>query len=293
MKSLLVKVFCLLVGVLGSTELSAQQDSATVNYYDVVYLKSGAILKGQILSFDELGGGIVLKDLNGRTYSISREEYKYFVEKQAFPVKKKKKAEDIRLRKDAEWEVHAGLSLGYVNIQHEFTPDAYFVNGVESQADIPLCLKLGAGKYLDRRNYVGFTSELALMSQSTNYLAAGVRLLHQYDAHKTNTAKYIPIELMFHHSQMSSNFGVADTAFDGQGGWSFPTYKDLSFSSQSLMLSAGHGFSFILENKKAVSLEFSIFRNFILAQSFDQRLSTLPESKFLSTGFKVGLIFNL
>lgn len=293
MKNISLLGLLILAFLATALSVNAQNDSNEVKYYDLVYLKAGGVLKGQILSFDEAGGGLVFKDLNGRTYSLSREEYKYFVEKQAFPVKKKKKPEEIRSRKEAEWELHAGLSLAYVNIQHEFTPDAYFVNGVESQADIPLCLKLGAGKYLDRRNYVGFTSELALMSQSVNYLAAGVRLLHQYDAHKTNTAKYIPIELMFHHSQMSSNFGFADTAFDGQGGWSFPSYKDISFSSQSLMLSAGHGFSFILENKKAVSLEFSVFRNFFLSQSFDPILSTLPQSKFLSSGVKIGVIFNL
>ncbi len=40
-------------------------------------MKDGRVLKGEILIFQETDGDITFKDLNGRKYSITREEYRY------------------------------------------------------------------------------------------------------------------------------------------------------------------------------------------------------------------------
>jgi hypothetical protein len=67
------------------------QDSTRYEVYDVIYLKDNRVLKGQILSYDSQLGGISFKDMYGRVYNFSRDEYKYFKEKQNFPIKAKSK----------------------------------------------------------------------------------------------------------------------------------------------------------------------------------------------------------
>lgn len=74
------------------------QDSTRYEVYDVVYLTDGRVLKGQILSYDSQLGGISFRDSYNRVYNFSREEYKYFLEKQNFPVNNKK-SKALRERK--------------------------------------------------------------------------------------------------------------------------------------------------------------------------------------------------
>jgi len=72
------------------------QDSTRYEVYDVIYLKDNRVLKGQILSYDSQLGGISFKDMYGRVYNFSRDEYKYFKEKQNFPIKVKSKKQKAK-----------------------------------------------------------------------------------------------------------------------------------------------------------------------------------------------------
>ena len=56
----------------------AQPNTTPPNTVDIIYMKDGRILRGQILIFEEKDGDITFQDIYGRKYSITREEYNYF-----------------------------------------------------------------------------------------------------------------------------------------------------------------------------------------------------------------------
>ncbi|MDP5168871.1 MAG: hypothetical protein NWR72_01395 [Bacteroidia bacterium] len=283
-------IVCSLLFLLLNFSLQAQ-DSTKTEVHDVLCLEKGGLIKGEILSFDKIGGGIVFKDLNGKVYSLAREEYQYFIEDKIF-VAKEKGPKVLHPRKESEWEVHLGMSAAYLNLSHDFTVDDYYLNGVTSQANIPLCFKAGAGKYLNSSNYLGLTAEFAFASENTRYYQAGLRYKHQYDGGKSNVGLYVPVELCYQHQDIKSNFGVNDTLFTGQG-FEFPTYKDLSTSVHAVSLSAGHGFAFMLANNKSVSVELMALSHLFLSQSWINLEGKAPVSRFRTSGVKMAVVFNL
>ena len=59
----------------------AQQDSIESKSYDIIYMKSGATLKGDILSFNEKEGSLVFRDIDNRVYSVSKRRIPLFQRK--------------------------------------------------------------------------------------------------------------------------------------------------------------------------------------------------------------------
>jgi hypothetical protein len=287
-------LFVLLSFLLSFSSSAISQDTTEYITYDVIHLVDGRILKGTILSFDEEGGGIVFKDTNGRTYSFSRKQYEFFEEDQLFPIKRKKENIEIKPRKENEWEISLGFSAAYLNIQHDFTPDERYVNGVNSLADIPTCFKIGAGKYFNRQHFIGATGEFALFSQNAKYFNFGARYLYQYDGQKRNVAFYVPIELQFNNMEIESRFQTNDTTFFDDGmGYSYPADKDITTSIQSVAFSAGHGFSFIMNNTKSISIEAALVRHFVLSEQHKFLSEAPPKSSFSTTGFRLTLLLNI
>lgn len=88
------------------------QDTTQYEVFDVIYLKDNRVPKGQILSYDSQLGGILFKDVFGRVYNFSRDEYKYFREKQSFPIKVKKQ-KGLFERKSKRISYSLGVNTSY------------------------------------------------------------------------------------------------------------------------------------------------------------------------------------
>ncbi len=275
---------------LGNLSLSAQEADTT---YDVVYLKKGGMLKGEILVFEERDGDLTFRDTKGRVYSLSREDYDYFIEDKVFAVKGRAKANRvIRPRKETEMELSVGFSAAYLFLAHNLKPDDYYLNGIYSELYFPMSFKFGAGKYLNKQNFIGLNAEFAFALEGENYFNLGLRYIYQYDAHKSNTAFYIPIEAGFNRLAITERFSVSDTLFDDNG-WSYPSDRYIETYFNSLGVSLGQGVSFILNNKKSISLELSFFKNFILSQGYIDLERAAPKIDYKMSGLRFSLLYNI
>lgn len=288
MKSFLKGVIICLFSAI-SFIASAQTDTTDYDVYDVIYLKKGGVLKGEIMSFDEPTGGIVFKDLQGRTYSFSREEYSYFKENQVFERKKKKTPAEIHPRKENEFEFGIGLSANFLTINEDFTSDDYYIQGSNGSAELPSCFDVSFGKYFSRKHYFGVTGDIEL-SAGGSYFAGGGRYMHQYDANKGNVGLYIPIELKYTQFKSDLQYATSDTTFI-PGGYEYPTREVLELNMNTMALSLGHGFAFILNNKKSMMLEVAVVKHFVMSSSFpDEALD--PKATFSAVAFRFGAKFN-
>ncbi len=293
--TLLLKfVFVLLTIFCFNTSASAQKDTSDYLIYDVIYLKKGGTLWGEITSFDEVTGGIVFKDQYGKTYSLGRDDYDYFIQDKVVVNRKKKRAEKVIYpRKDGELAFYAGVTTEYANYNNNLTPDDYYLNSFgATNTSIPIAFKFGAGKYLSRQHFVGLTAEVPLISDM-KYFKAGLRYQYQYDGNKKNTAFYVPFEL--HYSNMKPIFlyDVADTTFTNTG-WSYPTQTEIPVTLNALDFNFGHGFQFMVQEKKSINLEFTFFKSFILSQQFTkpENAPRVPNAVISNAGFKAALLFH-
>lgn len=100
-----------------------QARAQTTEVYDVIYMKDGRVLYGEIINFEMKDGDITFKDRDGKMYSLTRKEYNYFIEDQTY----KKKAKDtiINPRKYNEYEFEVGIAAHYFAYNHSFVKDAY------------------------------------------------------------------------------------------------------------------------------------------------------------------------
>jgi len=292
MKQLLLVISTLFI--FGLTQ--AQTDSTEVSdvkVIDIVRLKDGTTLRGEILVFEEKDGDITFKSLDGKTYFLTKEEYLYFEEDQVFE-KKKKKAFELRERKDGELEFSIGLTAGFIDLTSAITPDElYNLDSEVYGSDSPISLKVSGGKYLDRKNFIGLYGELGLITESSGYFSAGVRYLHQYDGYKKNAAFYIPIELGYNQWTTSPWYTLSDTLFYEDGGWSYPTYEEIKTDYSSVNFSFGQGVAFILPQKKSLALELALVKNFVLSETFTNSERRQPISEPSITGIRFSLLYNL
>lgn len=292
MKNSLRLLLLTIITVLVSMQTSLSQDSTNYVQYDIIYLKDGRILKGEILSYDSQFGGISFKDPFGRMYNFGRDEYKYFKENQNFPVKNKDKT--IRPRKDKGFGFNAGVSVSYINMNLEVEEDDYYISNNYGNADIPISLYAAAGKYFSRQHYLGLAVDFGLTGDEPGYYAAGLRYCYQYDAHKTNTALYFPIELKYQHVNMVSNFTVRDTTWYSESSYSYPGYLDPVASFDNLALSIGHGFGFVLKNSHSFNIELSYMKSFILSTKYTDLKGAPhePNSTHKMGAFRLGLFYS-
>jgi hypothetical protein len=276
---------------LANTNAFAQDDETEI--YDVIYLKKGGSLKGEILVFEERDGDITFRDTQGRTYSFSREDYDYFIEDKVFtPRKKKVREREIRPRKENELEFSLGFSMPVLTQTVNLEMDEYYIGYPYTYLFFPLSFKAGVGKYLDRQNYVGLNVELGFAGETRSYFDVGVKYAYQYDGHKSNVAFYIPVEAAFNSTAITSRMTVNDTVFTNNG-WSWPDDRYIDINYQSFRLGIGHGVSFILNNKKSIAIEASLFNHFILSEEFPDLDVEAPVMNSNFYGWKLAVFFNL
>ncbi len=246
----------------------AQSDSSNVTTYDIVYLTKGGAVKGQILSFNEKEGSMVFKDLNNRTYAFSRKEYDYFLENQVLT---EKKIKNIRARKEEGLEVSLGFSMESFNgpdyryaSQNSETTSQYYL--------LPISLKVGVGKYIEKQHFVGATAALGMLTEAKLYTNTGLRYAYTFTSNKRNAILYLPIEAKYYRisTTQSDNYFIDDMTLD----------RGFDLLVQSVGLSAGTGVSFIRSNKKSISVEAKFTKHF----SSELEISNVTDGLTVSSG---------
>lgn len=289
--------------------LQAQNDTTIINsnpnveIYDVVAVhKQGtdgrgrvrhyvSEMKGEIINYDETTGVLTFKSLDGKMFSFQSEDYKYFEYDKTFTVKNKNK--EIYPRKQDEVEISAGFRSTFINLNDNFTSDDYYLTSNGGTTDLPMALFVSAGKYFGREHYIGVSGELALISYGQNYLSAGLRYCYQYDAHKGNVAFYLPVELNFYKSNYTQSFQVDDTTFtDAFGSFYYPSNQDMEFSISASSISLGQGFSFIMKNKHALSVELALVKYFPFQTTYNTTQDA-PNVQYSASGMRLSVLLNL
>jgi hypothetical protein len=282
------KTLYLLVFLLITNKSFAQTDSSQFNVYDIIHLKTGVIMKGEILSLDSNSGVIVFKDLFGRKYTFGREEYQFFEENVVIPIKKKK-ASKIYDRKENTYSFNAGISLEMINLNSQsFEPDSYFLNQ-RSYLGLTSNLSVSFGKYIGQQHFIGGSASMNINTNDYKIAQFGARYTYHYKAENKNTAFYLPVGLQYQHISTSIPFDVNDT-MQVNGGWIYPKEISIPASLSSVQLSFGQGVSWYLDNLKAVSLEINLAKSLFLSHKIDPVANHGTPTISFST-FTIGLGF--
>jgi hypothetical protein len=268
---------------------ASAQDSTQFVIYDVLHLKDGRVLKGQILAYDSQLGGISFRDNEGRVFNFSREQYNYFVEKQRFPVKSRNKT--IRQRNEEKIEITVGVNIGYTYMSEDLTDKSFYTSSQYGFMEIPISITAGMGKYFTRKHYFGAVADFGVIA-SPKFFNAGVKYKYEYDAGESNVSKYIPVDIRYQSMQLQNNYEYYDTVWFDGGGFSYGNrYHNASSSFSAATFSIGHGFGFILKNGGSFNIEFAYLKHFILSHKYIELNNTLPTpvSTFALQGLRLGL----
>ena len=292
----MAKFICILTFLCFTQVLSAQ--TTEVNTIDYLYLKNGAILKGDILSFDEEGGGIVFKDKSNRTYSLSRKEYDYFIEDRV--VQSFDKEKHVFPAKDSGFQPLIGFSSSFINYVHHFIPDVNFINAVNSFGDTPICYRLGLMYFKNRFHSVGFTLQIAQFMENLSYFDAGLRYEHQFFKNNSNLSITLPIEVKIGKTSFNTVFSFNDTLFQN-GNSTYPVDYTYGVELTSLNTSLGVGMSKRLKNDKKILFSLNLLKNTILSDQYDfiqshdnqAVVDQKPSSRFNPSGVSFDVIFYL
>jgi hypothetical protein len=269
----------------------AQTKPKQVVVYDIVHLKTGKVLYGEIIEFNQKDGDLTFRDNYNRNYSLSREMYDYFEENVTY----NKRIRDtlVRPRKTDEFSFMLGLTQFAAGTDNGFVADDYYLISYGSgyYFDLPICMSVGAGKYLSRQHFVGLKADVKLLSGLDHFYSIGANYQFQYDGMKSNVAKYIPIRLNYGVRSSDEWVNIQDPTMPP-----FSNYiqKQFDVNMSSLGIEFGHGFSFIGSNKHSWNLEFCFFKNMVLSQTITPIPlgAGLPNFNYSQAGAKLSLSFN-
>ena len=176
MKNLHFLLFVLFSALISHNAFS--QDSTRYEVFDVVYLTDGTVLKGQILSYDAQGGGLSFRDTQNRVYNFSREQYKYFREKQNFPINTKKN-NALRARKTGGLSYNIGLNNTYLYGLEKLDLNA--LGKRRSTEGFAIGVQGTIGKYFTRSHYVGACAEVGVLTTDPRFYNFGLHYNYEYD----------------------------------------------------------------------------------------------------------------
>jgi hypothetical protein len=246
-------------------------------------------LKGEILNYDASTGLITFKDQDGKMYALKAGDYKYFEYDKQFTVKNKQVV--LRPRKSTGFDYSVGINMGYFNINQDFTPDEFYLNGFSSTADIPVSLRLGASRFLNAKSTVGLSAEYALLMGDSRYFSLGARFQYLYNTEK-NASFYFPVAVNYSNYRFGSQYQINDTLFTDPTSWQYPASTDMDASVSAVELNIGQGISFALKNKHAFNVELLLMKQFVINQTFTTEETTDPKTAFGISGLKLGLSYN-
>ncbi len=259
--------------------------------YDIVHLKTGKVLYGEIIEFDQNDGDLTFRDSYNRNYSLTREMYDYFEENVTY----QKRVLDtlVRPRKSDEFSFTLGLTQFAAGTDNGFVPDDYYIwsSGNGYFYDLPICMTVGAGKHLSRQHFVGLKADVKLLSGLDQFYSIGANYQFQYDGMKSNVAKYIPIRLNYGVRSSTESVDVQDLTMPP---FTNNIQERFDINMSSIGLEFGHGFSFIGNNKHSWNLEFCFFKNIVINQIVTPLPlgSAGPNFNFSQAGAKLSLTFN-
>lgn len=291
-----------------NTALFAQIDTISnsqnvnIEVYDVVAVyrdhidgrgrtrKFTSEIKGDIIKYDESTGVLTFKGVDGKMYSFTSDQYDYFQYDKEFTLKKKKHRV-LNPREDSGFEFSAGLSVGFLNIPTGIQFDDTLVGGTTAGFELPVCIKVGASKYLNKNSQIGLTAEYSLFGFETSYFNVGARYQYIYNPTK-NAAFYFPVELKFSHYQADYYFVQYTDPISTNSVYPSNTTYDAEVTLNALELNFGQGLSFSLKNKRSLSLELMLLRQFILSEKFIITKDVTPETDFRVYGLKLSVFMN-
>lgn len=259
--------------------------------YDVVHLKSGKVLFGEIIEFNQKDGDLTFKDQYNRTYSLSREMYDYFEEDKIYQQRVKNVDSLVRPRKIDEFDFHVGLNTLMAGYDQGFVADDYYLQSYSNGMYyyIPICLSLGAGKYFHRQHYLGASLDLKAIGDPSMFSQYNANYRFQYDAMKNNVARYIPLTIGFQRQTDLEYFDVSDMTMPPA-----PTTVTKQFETtvSSLNLGIGHGFSFIGKDLHYFNLEILIYKGLWAKHSMISNELLLPSLNYQTAGAQLKLSFH-
>jgi len=289
-----IRYFLLLALLFVSVYSFAQKPEENIYNYDLVYMKDNTILKGEIIIFEEEDGDITFKDLKGKTYSITRDEYRYFKENVRY-YENDDKIRIIKNRKINEFEVSVGflpaLTL-FENVSPILSPNIQNANFGVYGSVLPLSVSLAVGKYFNRNHFIGINGNYGVVYASADlnsYLSGGLKYKYQYDPYKNNLALYVLGSA--NYTSIQGKFRDVDIY-----GYSNHLVREIynTYKIQYPEIGVGHGFSWILKNKKSISLELSVSRALTLNETVQtaNTLVLIDANRSFSTAI-LGITFNL
>lgn len=259
--------------------------------YDVVHLKSGKVLFGEIIEFNQKDGDLTFKDQYNRTYSLSREMYDYFEEDKIYQQRVKNVDSLVRPRKIDEFDFHVGLNTLIAGYDQGFVADDYYLQSYSNGMYyyIPICLSLGAGKYFHRQHYLGASLDLKAIGDPSMFSQYNANYRFQYDAMKNNVARYIPLTIGFQRQTDLEYFDVSDMTMPPA-----PTTVTKQFETtvSSLNLGIGHGFSFIGKDLHYFNLEILIYKGLWAKHTMITNELLLPNLNYQTAGAQLKLSFH-
>ncbi len=259
--------------------------------YDVVHLKTGKILFGEILEFNQKDGDLTFRDKYNRMYSLSREMYDYFEEDKVYQKRVKNVDSLVRARKIDELDFHVGLNTLMAGFDQGFSADEYYVQSYSNGLYFytPICLSLGAGKYFHRQHYIGASIDLKAIGGPLSFTQYRAHYRFQYDGMKNNVARYIPISIGIQNTSDMEYFDVPDLTMPP-----FPTTvrKEFEVNVSSLNLGIGHGFSFIGKDLHYFNLEILLYKGLWAKHTMITNELTLPKLNYQSAGAQLKLSYH-
>jgi hypothetical protein len=259
--------------------------------YDVVHLKNGKVLFGEIIEFAQKDGDLTFKDQYNRMYSLSREMYDYFEEDKVYQKRIKNVDSLVRPRKIDEFDFHVGLSMLMAGYDQGFIADANYVDNYSNGMyyELPTCLSLGAGKYFHRQHYLGLGLDLTAIGWPSSISQFSANYRFQYDAMNSNVARYIPISLGLQNMTSLEYFDVPDLTMPP-----FPStiQKQFETNVSSLNLGIGHGFSFIGKDLHYFNLEIMLYKGIWSRYSFITNELYLPNLNYKTAGAQLKLSYH-
>ncbi|MDP4595848.1 MAG: hypothetical protein NWS92_02640 [Crocinitomicaceae bacterium] len=271
--------------------LSGAQATKKPVIYDVVHLKTGKILFGEIIEFNQKDGDLTFRDQYNRMYSLSREMYDFFEEDKIYRKRVKNVDSLVRARKIDELDFHVGLNTLFAGTDPGFKPDDYYLSSNQNGMFYytPICLSLGFGKYIHRQHYVGLSTDLKALGDPAIFSQYNFNYRFQYDAMKNNVARYIPITLSYQNLADNETFQVPDLTMPP-----FPSTMEKTFESNvsSLNLGIGHGFSFIGKDLHYFNLEILIYKGLFTKHTLVTNELTLPNLNYQTAGAQLKLSYH-
>ena len=263
------------------------QNHPDIRTRDVIYLKDGRVLKGEIVKIDESDGKIIFASKNGKTIEIKRIEYEYYIEDERLNVKFSDTLV-INTRKTNDFEFSFGLSTSVFEMNGVAGSD-YDVSLGTSPWYIPYNIRIAGGRYFGHKHYVGLRLDYALGGVD-EYISPALKYKFQFDGYRNNRVWYATLEAKYEYFKDEFMSIAEYIDYDGNLKYS-QRYRQQAFNTLGVVLGPGYAYTF--NNKKSICVEATIFKNYRLSNAFEDSEAGILLNSWNSTGIGLAVAFNM